>query len=471
MDGLVPEYRYSRTGESAPEVAYEMRQFDEAIARAEVYAKVVRAAADRIGDDASAKSAMNAAAEGNLSAQEIDDLLVALRKQHSQVRSSLKKARNEFTAEDEAVRLQDDALEAADQLANNIVLAAVIEKRNAALNMAVRVKGVSLVQSEFKGFEAEGLKALLAGSEMKRRGARTSVQQEQNQFLGDWMGGIINDMEQAGLWQLFLSESMSREVSRALFLMGKKGADTSKIPAEAMKMAEIIHKYQQDARNTQNRFGAWIRDMNGYIVRQTHDMFRIRKASFEEWRDFVLPKLDIKRTFVDRGVTDIEASLREAYNDLASGSHLKATIDEELNLAFKGQGVSVAKKQSQSRTLYFKDGDTWFDYNERFGASKLADAVLQGLERSAKAAGLLKMLGTNPEMMLARMMDEVEDGLRADPQGRMKFHEQRKAIQDLLAHVDGSVNIPANAMGARISSGLRAWQSMARIYQTSTIVA
>jgi len=463
MDGLVPEYRYSRTGESAPEVAYEMRQFDEAIARAEVYAKVVRAAADRIGDDASAKSAMNAAAEGNLSAQEIDDLLVALRKQHSQVRSSLKKARNEFTAEDEAVRLQDDALEAADQLANNIVLAAVIEKRNAALNMAVRVKGVSLVQSEFKGFEAEGLKALLAGSEMKRRGARTSVQQEQNQFLGDWMGGIINDMEQAGLWQLFLSESMSREVSRALFLMGKKGADTSKIPAEAMKMAEIIHKYQQDARNTQNRFGAWIRDMNGYIVRQTHDMFRIRKASFEEWRDFVLPKLDIKRTFVDRGVTDIEASLREAYNDLASGSHLKATIDEELNLAFKGQGVSVAKKQSQSRTLYFKDGDTWFDYNERFGASKLADAVLQGLERSAKAAGLLKMLGTNPEMMLARMMDEIEDGLRADPQGRMKFHEQRKAIQDLLAHVDGSVNIPANAMGARISAGLRAWQSMAKL--------
>jgi len=457
------QFQYSRGADQANDMAAEMRLFDDAISKAEVYGKAIRAAAERISDDAAAQSAMQSASQGTLTKQEIDDLLAQLRSQNASVRNRLRKIRESSMAQDVASSLQSDAMQAADELANNLMMAAVIEKRNAALNLAARMKALSFVQGEFKGMEVEGFKALIAGSEMKRRGARASAQAEINQFLGQWMGGIIAEMERAGLWRLFTSEAMARDTARALYMMADPDADMSRIPREAVQMAEIINKYQNDARSTQNRFGAWIRDLKGYIVRQTHDPFRVRKASFNEWRDFVLPRIDIDKTFISRGVTDIEAGLREMYSNFASGQHMKFDPDEDTMAAFRGQGLSLARKASQSRTLYFKDGDAWYDYNDKFGSARFADAVLGGLERSARSAGLMKIFGTNPEAAIGRMLDEMENNLRGDPEARIKLHESRKAIMDLMAHVDGTANIPANQMAARISAGVRTWQSMSKL--------
>ena len=457
------QFQYSRGADQSNDMAAEMRLFDDAIAKAEVYSKAIRAAAERISDDAAAQSAMQSASGGTLTKQEIDDLLAQLRSQNASVRNRLRKIRESSMAQDMASSLQSDAMQAANELANNLMMAAVIEKRNAALNLAARMKALSFVQGEFKGMEVEGFKALIAGSEMKRRGARASAQAEINQFLGQWMGGIIADMERAGLWKLFTSEAMARDTARALYMMADTNADMSRMPREAVQMAEIINKYQNDARNTQNRFGAWIRDLKGYIVRQTHDPFRVRNASFNEWRDFVLPRIDIDKTFISRGVTDIEAGLREMYSNFASGQHMKFDPDEDTMAAFRGQGLSLARKASQSRTLYFRDGDAWYDYNDKFGSARFADAVLGGLERSARSAGLMKIFGTNPEAAIGRMLDEMENNLRGDPEARIKLHEGRKAIMDLMSHVDGTANIPANQMAARISAGVRTWQSMSKL--------
>lgn len=452
-------FRYSRAANETADMAAELRIFDEAIQKAEIYGNAIRAAAERLGDPASARSAM--ASTGNLMESEIDDLLDMLQKQNTAVRARLRKVRESATAEDRAAGMQSEAMQAANELANNLKQSAVIQKRNAALNLAAKMKALSFVQSEFEGFEAEGVKALLAGSEMRRRGARASVQAEQAQLLGGWMGGIINDMNAAGLWDLFVSETMARDTSRALFMMSDPNANMSGLPKEAVQMAQIINKYQNDARNTQNRFGSWIRDLKGYIVRQSHDPYNIRKAGYQEWRDFVIPRLDTEKTF--RNAEDIEEFLKMAFDDLSSGLHLKYEPDDETAMAFRGQGRSVAKAASQSRVLHFKDGDAWFDYNERFGKAKFADAVLGGLERSSRSAGIMKVLGTNPEATITRLMDQIEDNLRSDPKRKAKFHEERQAIMNLFRHIDGSINIPGSHLAAQIGSGVRVIQSTAKL--------
>lgn len=453
--------RYSRTGESGPDVNAEMKKFDEAIKRADLYAAAVRAAAERMGDDVAARSAMAAASKGSLTATEIDELLAALRSQNMAVRNRLRSYRDAMTAEDRADELQSDAMQAADELANNLKMSAVIQKRNAALNLAARTKALSFVMSQFKGNEGEGVRALLAGSEYRRRGARLSVDAEQKGFEGEWMGGLIAEMEREGLWKLFVSESMARETSRALFNLRTPGADMTGIPREALRMAEIISKYQEDARSTQNRFGAWIRDMKGYIVRQSHDMFRIRDAGYAAWRAFVFPRIDLDRTFYRRGVDDVEAGLQAMWQNFAAGLHMQFDPEEELTEAFSG--MSMAKKQSQSRVLYFKDADTWFDYNEQYGTKRFAEAVLSGISNASRAAALMKVLGTNPEATLTRLMDEVEDSLITDPVARARFHEDRQSIMNLFNHVNGAANIPANHMAAQVGAGLRAWQSMSKL--------
>jgi ribosomal protein S20 len=456
QDGTV---RYSRAADQVTDMDAELRIFDEAIEKAEAYGRAIRAAAERLGDPQAARSAM--AQAGNFAQSEIDDLLDQLQKQNTAVRSRLRKVRESVTAEDRAAGMQSEAMQAANELSDRLVQAAVIEKRNAALNLAAKMKALSFVQSEFAGFEAEGFKALLAGSEMRRRGARASVQAEQAQMLGGWMGGIINDMNAAGLWDLFVSETMARETSRAMFRMGDPDANMADLPKEAVEMARIISKYQDDALYTQNRFGSWIRDMRGYIVRQSHDAYRIMKTGYQEWRDFVLPRLDTERTF--RNGENIEEFLKQAYDDFAAGSHMKYNPDDETAAAFRGQGRSVAKAVSQSRVLHFKDGDAWFDYNERFGSQKLADAVLGGLEKASRSAGIMKILGINPEATLTRLLDEVEDNLRGDPKARSKFHQEREAIMNLFRHVDGSINMPGSHLAAQIGSGVRVFQSTAKL--------
>lgn len=453
--------KYSRGETPEPaKPADELKPYDEAVKRAKGYAAVLRAAADKLDNDAQATAAMRAAMP-DISPVEITDLLDQLRRQVKGLRGVARSARSAMASEDVAAGLQTEAMKAADELANNLELAAVIEKRNAALNMNVRLKATAYVnQFRDAGLDFEGFRGLLVGTERKRAGGRISVEAEQKNFRGEWLGGMIADLEKQDLMRQFTSGEFDREISVALWNMGRKG-DNSGLPPEAVKIAEIVNKYQTDARNTRNRFGAWIRDLQGYITRQSHNIMKIRDAGEKAFKEFVLPRLDMERSLRDFDGT-ADDFLTRVYDDFATGSHMKVVAGEDDMLAL-GRGSSLARRESVSRVLYFKDGNASFEYNQRFGQGRLAESVLQGLDQAGKSAGLLKLLGTNPEATVTRLFDEYAESLRGDPVRRAKFLQNRKELSNLLAQVDGSVNIPGNVTAAQISSFLRAWQSMAKL--------
>jgi hypothetical protein len=461
FDPTSPDIRYSRGETPEPaKPADELKPFDEAVKRAKAYASVLRAAADKLDNDAQATAAMRAAMP-DISPVEITDLLDQLRRQVKGLRGVARTARDAMGAEDVAAGLQTEAMRAADTLANNMQLAAVIERRNASLNMNVRLKATAYVnQFREAGLDFEGFRGLLVGTERKRAGGRISVDAEQKNFRGEWLGGLIADLEKQDLMRQFASGDFDRDISVALWNLGK-GGDNSKLAPEAVKIAEVVNKYQTDARNTRNRFGAWIRDLQGYITRQSHDMLKIRDAGEKAYKDFVLPRLDMERSLRDfEGTPD--DFLTRVYDDFAAGSHMKTVAGED-DMAALGRGASLARRESVSRVLYFKDGNASFEYNQKFGQGRLAESVLQGLDQAGKSSGLLKLLGTNPEATVTRLFDEYAESLRGDPVRRAKFLENRKELDNLLAQVDGSVNIPGNVTAARISSFFRAWQSMAKL--------
>lgn len=457
--------RYSRgetpdnTGENP-----EMKAADAKVERAKSYAKVLRAAADKLDNDAEAVAAMKSQVP-DLMPEEIDDLLGQLRKQVQGLRGVTRSVRDAMGAEDVASGMQTEAMRAADMLANNLEMAAVIERRNTALNMNVRLKAASFVnQYKSKGLDFEGFAALLVGSQRVRAGARVSVDAEYKGFRGEFLGGMIADIEKLGLMREFVSGVFDRDVYDALWRLGQEKPDLTGLSQQAVQLAEIVNKYQTTARNRRNRFGAWIRDLQGYITRQSHDMFKIREATDAEWVDFVKDKLDLPK-MMRLGLlseTDPMGSLRALYDDFAAGVHMKSNPLEEDTVAM-GKGSNLAKRESVSRALYFKDGVAAYEYNQRFGMGTLAESVVTGLDRSASAAALLKTLGTNPEATLTRLMDEYENGLVSDPVRRAKFRERRGAILNLLAQVDGSVNIPGDVTAAKISSFARSWMSMAKL--------
>ena len=454
--------RYSR-GET-PDTSTtkdELTPYNDAVKRARSFASVLRAAADKLDNDAQATAAMRAAMP-DITPQEINDLLGGLRRQVKGLRGMARTARTAVTSEDTAALLQTDAMKAADELANNLELAAVIEKRNAALNINARLKAMGYI-NQFRDakLDFEGFRGLLVGTERKRAGGRISVDAEQKNFRGEWLGGMISDLEKGGLMRSFASGEFDREVYVALYNLGRDGVGNEKLPKEAVAIAEVVNKYQTDARNTRNRFGAWIRDLQGYIVRQSHDMFKIREAGEQKYKAEVLPLLDVRRSMRDFEGS-VDDFLTRVYDDFAAGSHMKTPTGED-DLAAFGAGSSLARKVSASRVLYFKDGDAAYQYNQKFGQGKLAESVLGGIDNAAKSAGLLKLLGTNPQATVDRLFAEYAESLRGDPARRAKFLSHRKELENLLATVDGTSNIPGNVTAAQISSFFRSWQTMSKL--------
>ncbi len=352
---------------------------------------------------------------------------------------------------------QDAALRAAEELGNEVRLAAIIERRNAAMNARRRAELIGYIRGNWRDRPDLGLESFLVGTNVSRAGARRSVAAEQKQLANGYIAGFMNDIEQAGMTRVLARGELDTEISDALWRIGMD-RPLDGLSSDAVAIARVMQRYQEAARVDANRAGAFIRKMPGYVVRQSHDPYKITRAGFQQWRDEILPLLD-ERTFA--GTRDRDAFLLETYNGLASGVHLRAVPDEPSG--FKGPR-NLARKVSQERVLHFKDGVAWDQYNRVFGTGSLREAYLGGLESMGNATGLMRRLGTNPESNWNMALDELQRDLAGNPQALRQFQTDRRGmLANRMAEVDGTGRMAVNHIAARVSSNVRAVQSMAKL--------
>jgi hypothetical protein len=355
----------------------------------------------------------------------------------------------------------DAQIKAADQLAHDMKLATLIEKRNAVINQRKQAQLQGYLSNTWGDRPADGMQAILTGVQRSREGARRSASLEQTALSGKYLGGVVADIEKTGHSKLFASGSIDQDIARALWQLDDEKADFAGLMPEAVDVAKAIKKWQEVSRLDANKEGANIGKETHYITRQSHDLHKIRKAGYEAWRDAILPKLDLARTVGTMGEKDLDTFLRKTYEGLASGVHLKADTRPSMT-GFKGPS-NIAKRASQERVLHFKSADDWFDYNNQFGTGSLRESVFSSLRKSAQSTGLMRVLGTNPTNMIDILGRQTLDGI-SDPNAKRKFADALKGpIANRLKQVDGTVNIPGNATAARVSANLRAWESMAKL--------
>ena len=363
----------------------------------------------------------------------------------------------QLQATDGMLSLEDAALRAADEMGNEVKLAAAIEKRNALLNARRRAELVGYIRSTWSDRPDLGLESFLVGTNVSRPGARRSVAAEQKQLSQAYIAGFLHDIEAEGLLPFLTKGDLDADIADSLWRIGMdKPLDG--LSKEAQGIARIMQKYQETARIDANRAGAFIRKLPGYVVRQSHDPYKIQRAGFKQWRDEILPLLD-ERTF--EAGSDVDGFLFATYNGLASGVHLKVASGQPDG--FKGPR-NLAKKVSAERVLHFKDGLAWNQYNKVYGTGSLREAFLGGLDRSGDSTGMMRRLGTNPESNWNAALDELQMDLKDDPEGLKKFNSDRNTLlKTRFAEVDGTSRLAANHIWARRSANIRAWQSMAKL--------
>ncbi len=471
FDPSNPDIRYSLATDPVPDRAG-LRIFEEAEQQAERYAGAARAAAERIGDDAGMLSAILASGGGEITKKEAENLRTVLKQRHRQILSGLRKLGQSANAQNIVDAEQQAALAAADQIADQELRAAAVEHRNAILRLGAKHRAVSFVKSQFKGDEFEGLKALVGGTIHRSIGGRDSAELAIKGFQRKWMSGLLTGLEKRGVSrELFLQDAHADDVAKALWEFSQesrqKAPNLEGLHPDAVKIAEVIHATQEDARQTRNRFGAWIGDLRGWMFRQGHDMDKMRSAGFEAWRDFVRDRIDWARHIdampeAERTTFSQDDFLRSAYDALSTGQHL--TGEPEIDIRPQVGPASLAKKVSQSRVLHFQSAADGMAYMRKFGPGNgsLAETIQNDIMKASREAGLMKTLGPNYQATLESIIDQVAADLRGTPSGD-KIFRRKKEILDVLHFVDGQASIPHSALGAKVGGYLRAWESMSKL--------
>lgn len=366
--------------------------------------------------------------------------------------------------QDPLLSQEDALLGAAKELGDEAKLAALVEKRSRTINILRRKQRQARYEAR-PGREAKAAQEILAGSQSGLYGAARSVHATGQALQAGLLGPMKAELTKAGVLDLLRGggKPFQRDVARELFrLTDKTGAESgNKLAAET---ARILGKYQEKARQMMNDAGAWIGKLDGYVTRQSHDQYRIRKAGYDAWRAEIEPRLD-PRTFDD--TDDPEAFLKAVYAGLSSGVHLTARGAADAVTGFKGPG-NLAKRASAERVLHFKSADDWFDYNERFGTRDLFASVAAGIRSASRDTALMRAFGTNPEAAFTADMERL--AIAARDAGDFKAAEKlAKAArkQGLLGAifkgVSGELDIPGNVTLANWGHGLRAWQGMAKL--------
>jgi hypothetical protein len=391
-------------------------------------------------------------ANGRLAREELDTLMERLEAE----RAALEGLDN----------VESRLMDAGRIILEDLQLAKAIEKRNRLKNVLKYqelTSAIDLADAE-AGDPSLGLRARVAGVNTPFLGSSLSVDAKSNALYRGFAGQIIVRMRDAGLEQFFyrMPEDMQREVSRALYdlsLAEPRGVDVS---PQAKKIAEIMNDVQGEVLRRLNRSGAFIRERQGYITRQSHDALLMRREGKEAWVADIRQRLDFEamRVTPER----VDDYLSAAYDNLVSGIRL-ADDGSPIEQAFRGPS-NLAKRASASRELIFKGADEWFDYNARFGMGSMNEAFFSGLNNSAKTIALMDIFGPNPRAMFDRVMDYGKEKYKSDEKKLNRFSGGIDNLEHMFAEVEGSVNwtnSTAQLRAAGVLSAFRAIQSFAKL--------
>lgn len=392
--------------------------------------------------------------EGEVSQQQAEEILQRIRNMAAQ-----RMAAGESSAN--AMKAVTDALQRHEELNSSMNLRAAAMSR----------QSIDGMKDFFRRFKkpGDGIMALLEGRNRNIPGARNSVDYQVKAINNQYFGRVIAELESADVLRPFVRNELNREIYIESGELnkpdGKPGISGSQ---DAAKIAQILDDVTGEMIARQNRAGAYIRSTGGAVARQTHDMDLIRaegrtdegktsKAlSYQRWRDFTLPLLDRNVTFIGK---DPELWMREMHDTVYSGQQGM----------MRGQGTNQGWGIRQvtpdfEPTLHFRDAESAYKYNEKFGTRDLRDQVISDIRSRARSIGMMETLGPTPKQNLATAIDEYTKEL----QGHENAADLLESINPTkigasFRQLTGENSIPSNPSLARTIGNVKILAQMAKM--------
>jgi len=165
--------------------------------------------------------------------------------------------------------------------------------------------------------------------------------------------------------------------------------------AEVKQVADQWAKGANKIKNLRNRAGARVGKLEDWVLPQSHDARKIKKAGFEKWSYSIRDKLDKAR---------IEAEQSRPLEDVLESSYKNITAPNVETIGGKGTSV-LAKRGEAHRILHFKSGDDIIAYKNEFGNPDTFSTMDAHIRQQSKEIATLKIFGANPEDSFNKMKE------------------------------------------------------------------
>jgi hypothetical protein len=232
------------------------------------------------------------------------------------------------------------------------------------------------------------------------------------------------------------------------------GEDTG--DASAREMAQAWKEASDYLRKRFNAAGGQILSRLNWGMPQMHSVVRVRSATFDQWREFILPRLDPEKmideqTGLRMSPERLEFALRDVYETIRTDGFNK------MNPGATGQGRSIATRRTDHRFLVFKDADSWLQYQQKFGNDNPFDTMFGHIKSMSKDIALMEILGPNPRATVnfLKQTAQKQAAIAGDEAMENAARKSAAKLDTLYMAVTGANNSPIDSRVMSTFAGLR----------------
>ena len=301
-----------------------------------------------------------------------------------------------------------------------------------------------------------GLQSYYVGVEDAKFGALDSIDAYKKTLVAKYLKSMTRELEDGheGIARIWGEKNFEADIGREMEALptGKRGTGND----DAFHIAQILDKYKEIIRTELNKRGADRARLAGHVWKQDHDPRLMLKATFEKWKNDILPELDMDRSFGEAGArSDPEEVLEIIFNNITTGRAGTRIGEKSIRPS------NLAKQLSASRNLHFKDFDAANRYHQMYSRKGLMESVYHKLVSDLEDMAVLERMGPNPEAQHIKQIDRVAGQLRRKGDPRMK-----RKIKDLGYQFDaisGKDRIIGDPRWADFGNWMRAVQTWSKL--------
>lgn len=271
------------------------------------------------------------------------------------------------------------------------------------------------------------------------------------------MEGVLSNFRRRITGQI-RKPAMLADVVREAF-----GQNTGNLAAKELGQAWL--ETAEYLRRRFNQAGGVIGKLDNWGLPQAHDAIKVRKAGYAVWRDFIVPRLDLKKMVDGAGQPmtpqTLDATLEHVFNTI----HTDGWFDR---VPGTGGAKKLANRRADSRFLIFRDADGWLEYQQSFGSSTPFDAMMGHISGMSRDIAMMEVLGPNPNATVRWLKDLITRDAQMGDGSRIESAANAvERVQALHDTISGTANTPINPRVANIGQSVRSFLTSALLGSAS----